>query len=225
MNISDLKNKTVWVLEDDLDCQFIYKDILDFRYKTVYFSCLADFSNALTDQNNVPDLIIADLLLGDDNFLNFLNESQDSRLLNRPFIVVSSVDDIDALRLCFKEGALDYLTKPFKKNEILVKVENILSKKNEGKVDLTSSYAVDYDGHQIQNLTLKQKELLDLFVQSPELIVSREEILEKAWTATNVHPKTIDVHIYNLRRKLHSHGLMIKSEGKGRWRLMSTLIS
>ena len=227
--MTDLMNangKSLWLLEDDKGCQFVYEQTLDHRYTTKYFERLDDFVKALdtTPKDELPQMIVADLMLGDGNFLNFLTNSKDSNILNIPFIIVSSIDDIDALRFCFKEGALDYLTKPFKKNELLVKIENVLSGASRPRSVETGHKSVNLDGNDVQNLTAKQKQLLALFLESRDRSITRNDILEKVWGSTNVHPKTVDVHLYNLRRKLHSFGYMIRSEGGGRWALLSDRI-
>lgn len=220
------QNDSVWILEDDQDCQFVYSEILDDKYNTRYFCSISEFSSALEKgPQGRPRLILADLMLGEENFLDFLNRSSDSRLLTSPFIVVSSLDDVESLRTSFREGALDYLIKPFKKNEILVKVENILSQQSESKSDpVKGAYHIELDGETIENLTAKQYELLKLFTESEDRRISRTQILESIWGGSQVHPKTIDVHLYNLRRKLHPYGHMIRSDGGGKWSLMSCLL-
>ena len=222
-DLSNSNSKSLWLLEDDKGCQFVYEQTLDHRYSTRYFERLDDFVVALesTPRDQLPQMIVADLMLGDGNFLNFLTNSKDSNILNIPFIIVSSIDDIDALRFCFKEGALDYLTKPFKKNELLVKIENVLSGSSRPRSIEAVHKSVNLDGNDVENLTAKQKQLLGLFLESHDRSITRNDILERVWGSTNVHPKTVDVHLYNLRRKLHAFGYMIRSEGGGRWALLS----
>jgi len=68
-----------------------------------------------------------------------------------------------------------------------------------------------------------QIQILDLFMNNPDHILSRHEIEEKIWPGEKVYPKNVDVHIYNLRRKISPRGLMIKSVGTNRWQLMPIL--
>ena len=84
-----------------------------------------------------------------------------------PTFIVSSVDDLDVMRFCFKEGVLDYLTKPFRPNELLVKIENIF-KKEDGKAMVYEGQERDViiNGKQVKNLTLKQLQVLSLFLKS-----------------------------------------------------------
>lgn len=223
-----MQDKTLWILEDDKGCRFVYEQTLDHRYKTIYFEHLDLFSEAIKEvlngERERPSLIIADLMLNDGNFLTYLTSAEE-QISSLPFIVVSSIDDIDALRFCFKEGALDYLTKPFKKNELLVKIENVLAgfrspPTSDGPVDKT----IVIDGVEITDLTAKQMQLLNLFMSSDDRTVTREDILDKIWSDTTVHPKTVDVHLYNLRRKIGGHGFIIRSDGGGRWSLVASRI-
>ncbi|MAF78710.1 MAG: hypothetical protein CME63_08895 [Halobacteriovoraceae bacterium] len=220
----------IWILEDDKGCQFVYDQILKNDFSMTYFENIKRFQSYFekyceSNSPEAPVLIIADLMLNDGNFLSFLTNEFHGKLggSNIPFIIVSSDDDIESLRLCFKEGANDYMTKPFKKNELLVKVETILRGRKSIGRSVRPQLAID--GVTISGLTSKQQKLLGLFIDNnPERVVNRDMILDKVWGNTAVHPKTIDVHLYNLRRKLHPFGYMIKSLGSGQWVLMADRI-
>ena len=216
-----IDKKKIWILEDDKGCQFVYQQILKNDFDATYFDNIQKFKEYYNDpKKENPVMVIADLMLNDGNFINFLTQEFQSKLGTEiPFIIVSSDDDIESLRLCFKQGANDYITKPFKKNELLVKIETILR----GRKSITRSIRpqLNIDGIVIDNLTGKQVKLVQLFLSNEERIINRSQIMEKVWGDTAVHPKTIDVHLYNLRRKLHPHGYMIKSEGSGTWRLLA----
>ena len=212
--------KKIWILEDDSGCQFVHEQTLANNYDLTFFPTISSFQAQLESDVEKPSMIIADLMLDDGNFMTYLNTGKDKSLLEIPFIIVSSIDDIEALRFCFEEGAVDYLTKPFKKNELLVKVEKITSTPRSNSPIIKNSKSVSFDGSTVENLTSKQKQLLSLFVDSPERTVSRNDILENVWGGTAVHPKTVDVHMYNLRRKLHEYGYIIRSEGSGKWSLI-----
>ncbi len=90
--------------------------------------------------------------------------------------------------------------------------------------DVYTHESVIVDGVEIEGLTTKQTQLVGLFLKEDNRTVTRQSILENVWGKTNVHPKTVDVHLYNLRRKLHGYGLMIRSDGGGRWSLLSDRI-
>ena len=80
------------------------------------------------------------------------------------------------------------------------------------------------DGQLLEGLTCKQKALIRLFLSSENRTIKREKILEKVWGDKTIKPKTVDVHLYNLRRKIHPYGYLIRSEGGGCWKLLSERI-
>lgn len=201
----------IWILEDDKACQFVYEEILGIRYRITFFDSLDPFKAALMGQER-PDLLIADIRLPGDSFLSLL-KTEDSMPIRVPFIVVSSVDDLDALRLCFKYGARDYITKPFGKSELIVKIERILgetaSRENTIAVNPTS-LTVLYRGKHSSALTSKEFQIVSQLREAPGNRRTREELTLGVWGDTNVGPKTLDVHLANLRRKLEPIGVRLE---------------
>ena len=216
------KEATIWILEDDLGITYLYKQMFDARYTTRYFSNLKDFDIAVKEKN-CPDLLVADLLLTDGTFIDYLSSCEEDVFLKIPFLVVSSIDDLSSLRKCFDDGALDYITKPFKRNELEIKIENCLNKKDENKnYHLEDLSSVTIEGRKVDKLTKKEMQLLLFFLDSPDMIASRDVVLKEAWGSTTVNPKTVDVHLYNLRRKLLPYNIFIKPARRGSWQLLIT---
>ena len=214
------KETTLWILEDDLGITYLYKQMFDARYTTRYFSNLKDFDIAVKEKN-CPDLLVADLLLTDGTFIDYLSSCEEDVFLKIPFLVVSSIDDLSSLRKCFDDGALDYITKPFKRNELEIKIENCLNKKDENKnYHLEDLSSVTIEGRKVDKLTKKEMQLLLFFLDSPDMIASRDVVLKEAWGSTTVNPKTVDVHLYNLRRKLLPYNIFIKPARRGSWQLL-----
>lgn len=220
MSISD--GRQVWILEDDPGCRFVYEEILNNLYNVSFFDTLSEFDLTLEKHkgHHFHDvLIVADLTLKDGHFMHYLGK--DDILSGKAFIVVSSDEEMDSIRQAFKGGALDYLTKPFKKTELVVKIENIF---NQIEKRLEKEREVYLDGQIISNLTGKQVTLLRMFLENDSREIDRQDILQQVWGDMNVHPKTVDVHLYNLRRKIHPYGYLIRSEGGGKWKLLSERI-
>lgn len=217
-----MKNHTVWILEDNPGCNYIYEEILDFRYKTKYFEKISDLKSETSITKNSPDLLIADLRLSDGFFLNTLKGEDFVSSFKAPIIIVSSVDDLDALRFCLERGAADYLIKPFKKAELIVKTENLI-KYYKKPSQLMSTKDPDINSvlndPRFRDLTLKEQRILSLFMQSSKNKLSRENLKKFLWPDVNVHPKTVDVHIHNLKKKIKGHGLSIKTADRGSWSL------
>ena len=197
---------SIWILEDDEGCQFVYEEILGSRYRLKFFANLAGFAAALDGQNAGPDLVIADVRLPDDSLHNFFRSQHAQLLLNLPFVVVSSVDDAEMLRECFERGARDYLTKPFGKAELLFKIDRILvgaSAEEPHPWTLESaSLTLKREGRRTEMLTSKEFQILSILMLAPNYTLPREEIIERVWSSVRVSPKTLDVHLSKLRRKI-----------------------
>lgn len=215
MDAITTEKKNIWILEDEKEINWIYEEVLSPKYKLDFFLSLAEFQNALLQGR--PHMIISDLKLPDGYFIDFLKNDH-AKIEDIPYIVVSAVADIDSLHFCLKEGAVDYLTKPFQINEVLVKIERFFNQhveKNSEKLKLLSESFIN------ANLTYKESKILSTLVKSLNNFVPRKEIIENVWNNPEVvHPKTLDVHLYNLRRKLEPLGFQIYSDSASRLKLM-----
>jgi DNA-binding response OmpR family regulator len=210
----------IWILESDRGQQLKYQQLLEDVCTIKFFDSLEEFKYFFHEnRGQSPFLLIAELSLSDGSFLNFLTVEERGLQRSFPFVIVSGIDDIESIRLCYEEGAIDYLVKPVNQNELTFKIAMIL--KSERRIKRKIRPSVRLDGLEIAGLTSKQTQLLSLFIDSSERKISRGDILDKVWDRNNVHPKTIDVHLYNLRRKLDPFGYIIRSEGGGAWSLIS----
>ncbi|PIP93910.1 MAG: hypothetical protein COW00_04945 [Bdellovibrio sp. CG12_big_fil_rev_8_21_14_0_65_39_13] len=216
----------IWILEDDSGCQFVYEEILKDDFDLTFFRSIEEFKHFIARQDgHWPSILISDLILEDGNFLSVIEQEWMLNVLRArvPLVVVSSMEDIESLRTSYQAGASEYITKPFKRNELLVKIENIL--RSGGKLNKKFKPKVQINGVVIDNLSAKQNQLLSLFVESPDRIVDRDKIINSIWGGMNVHGKVVDVHIYHLRRKLSDYGFTLKSLRGGQWELISTLLT
>ncbi len=212
------KSKTIWILEDDAGCRFVYDEILKSKYSLVFYESIKDFLEAAHSNQSRPEIAIVDLNLSDGNFLDHLGQMETENALNLPFFVVSSNHDIGTFSSCFEEGALDYMTKPFNKNEFLFKLERAIeSHKSTSQEKSEKSMTVLEP--MLNLLTMKEQKLFKEFWTADDHIVTKAVIFEKIWAGTAVHPKVLDVHLYNLRRKISKWGYKIVSKGSGVWKL------
>ena len=156
------------------------------------------------------DLIILDVMLPE---FNGFDICQSIRLENQKVPIMfltaksSNEDKIKGLKM-----ADDYLTKPFNLNELLLRVKNLIKRNIDPEITQTThkigDVVVDFNsfelksktGNQIE-LTQKQIKLLKLFVEKPNEVISRQEILEKIW-GFDVYPssRTIDNFILTFRK-------------------------
>lgn len=205
--------KSIWILEDDLQMQAIYEDMLSRHYKLTLFSNLQEFREGLKNLT-APDLMILDLMCPDGSLHSMFDELA-PRLQETPFLIVSGLDEQDAIRSSFKVGALDFISKPFSKSELQVKIDiflNRLASQETGisKVSLDPlSMTLFTKNARSSELTAKEYRILSLFLQAPERIVPRKHLVMTLWKDINVSEKTLDVHLSNIRRKIAALGLTV----------------
>jgi len=109
-------------------------------------------------------------------------------------------------------GADDYVVKPFSAPEVVARVRAQLRRANSvvserapmrhGRIELDEqSRRVNVDGRELE-LTRREFDLLAALLRDPERVHTREALLELVWGSSYLQPKTVDVHIAGLRRKL-----------------------
>jgi DNA-binding response OmpR family regulator len=109
-------------------------------------------------------------------------------------------------------GADDYVVKPFSAPEVVARVRAHLRRNHDfvepspvlrvGAVEIDpASRRCTLDGQPIE-LTRREFDLLAVMAQNVGLALSRDQLLDAGWDITYVSPKTVDVHVAGLRRKL-----------------------
>ena len=167
------------------------------------------------------DIIILDLMLPSVDGLELCQKvRQEGKNKETPIIVLTALGDEDTKVKGFAAGADDYVTKPFSVKELLARIEAVLrrvgySKKDvlefEGIVENKKSKTVTVDGKPIY-LTKTELQLLEFFLEHPEQLFTREELLENIWGADhNETTRTVDVYISRLRKKLGNKGKYLKT--------------
>lgn len=225
------RKKLIWILEDDKSIQFTYRMMLELRYHLKMFCSLKEYTDEILKDKESPDLLIADLRLPGESFFSFLAESPLAESVTYPFLIVSSVDDKDVLRACFEEGALDYITKPFNKQELLVKIERFLSASFVSKTQIGDK-EIDIKNLELDTMSLnltcargsvrltpKEMQILSVLNSSYDLPVLKQSIIKHVWNDICVEPKALDVHLFNLRRKIKGLGFSIYFEPPNSFRL------
>lgn len=211
----------IWCVEDDESIRDIEVYTLNSTgFEAKGFSDAAAFREALNMEK--PDLIILDIMLpGEDGveLLKFLKDNPDTCSI--PVIMATAkgmeYDKIQSLDL----GADDYLVKPFGMMEMVSRVKAVLRRckptevqhllKTGGLVVNLDEHTVAIDNKRIQ-LTLKEFELLRLFLSHPGIVFTRDQLFNDIWGADYVsETRTVDVHIRTLRDKLGDYGKMIET--------------
>lgn len=173
-------------------------------------------------EKKVPELVMLDIMLPGEDGISILKKLRsNTATADIPVIMATAkgteYDKVMGLDL----GADDYLAKPFGMMEMVSRVKAVLrrAKKREsaqvlcvGKIELNLSFhTVCVDGERVE-LTLKEYEILRLFMENLGRVFTRDQLLEQIWdTGYAGETRTVDVHIGTLRTKLGSCGDYIET--------------
>lgn len=173
-------------------------------------------------KNEKPCLITLDIMLPNEDGISILKRlKNDERYHDIPIIMASAKGEEYDKVIGLDLGADDYLAKPFGMMEMVSRIKAVLrrsevtNKKQElrnGPIYLNNiKHIVIVDGKEIE-LTLKEYELLLLFMNNIGIVFTREHLLASIWDSNFVgESRTIDVHVGTLRNKLGNCGSCIKT--------------
>lgn len=211
----------IYCIEDDNGIRdLIVYTLTASGFEAKGFANSTEFWSAVKE--GTPNLILLDIMLPNEDGISILKKIRsDNRTADIPVIMETAketeYDKVVALDL----GADDYLTKPFGMMEMVSRVRAVLrrtSKENK-KQDLklndleidTAKHIVYANGEEI-NLTLKEYDLLKLFMENIGRAFTRDQLLSSVWGTEYVgETRTVDVHIGTLRTKLGKCGDYIKT--------------
>lgn len=202
----------ILIIEDHQEiAKLLSEALFEAGFQTEIRSTLAQ-SFAYFSQSPEISLIILDLILPDGDglsLLRYLRETQ--KYKNTPIIIISAKgQELDRI-LGFELGADDYVVKPFSLREVILRIKRLLKKS-----ELSSSYifsigpflldkkkkAIFLEGKLLE-LTATEYKILSLFIENPQQVFSRDELLELIWSnEKEYYSRVLDAYICRLRNKL-----------------------
>ena len=176
-----------------------------------------------TIRNQKPDMIILDIGLPDiDGFEVCKTLRNDATTKDYPIIMLTAKGDdrdkIEGLSL----GADDYITKPYNAEELILRINNLLTrskkyKENNGLKKI-KELEVDYFKREVKvkgklvKLTFSEYQILNLLIENPGKAFTKKELNKFIFNINEeVESRTIDTHVHNLRKKLKSSGNLINT--------------
>lgn len=202
---------TVLIVDDELDMQNLIKVMLSSANIQTKTASNGDEAYSQIMDSTI-DLVLLDVMMpGEDGFTICENIRKFSSV---PIIFLTALDANEDKVKGLVIGGDDYIVKPFTASELIARIQAVLrrTKGNEqiqSKVIECGNIKIDEIARkvtvneQVVPLTLKEFELLYLFMKNPDIVFSREQLLEKIWDMEYAGgTRTVDTHIKTLRLKL-----------------------
>ena len=207
--------RTILVVEDEKDIRELIRFHLEQEGYTVREAESGEeaLERVASDR---PALLILDIMLpGSDGLEVCRRLRATATTASLPIVMLTAkAAEVDRI-LGLEIGADDYITKPFSPRELIARVKAVLRRTHgddvpqphetfeRGRLRIDfDTYEVFLDGKQVP-LSLREFELLKFFVRHPHRVYDRLQLLDLVWGRdTFVEPRTVDVHIRRLRKRI-----------------------
>ncbi|GMA49913.1 DNA-binding response regulator [Alicyclobacillus contaminans] len=159
-------------------------------------------------------LIILDILMPDMDGWTLCQRVREQGDI--PILMVTAKGEGSDKLKGFGLGADDYLVKPFDPNELVARATSLLRRTYHARIDVppktelrfgrlridTAGHTVTADGRPV-DLTAREYQLLRIFVQNPNRILSRQQLLDLVWGIDYMgEDRVVDVFVKRVRQKL-----------------------
>jgi DNA-binding response OmpR family regulator len=218
---------SILLVESNLDCQLNIKRTLAGLEVNWLVASTAAEANEIVHTSRELNLILLDLSFPDGNGLELLSRIRKEVLLaNTPTFFLTATDELVSKVAAFELGADDYLVKSMKPVEIRSRIEARL-RRNAKQIHAATTIQkgnllLELPLHRASirtqgklediQLTAKEFKILCILVQNESTVFTRQQLVEAVWSKeVHVLGRTVDSHIYGLRKKLAALGRHIES--------------
>ena len=208
--------KLIYVVEDH---EVIRNGVVQYLtlsgYESEGFKCIADATAGFA--HRVPALLIQDVMLPDGDGFAFVKDIKTKTPRLPVIFLTARVDESDRI-LGFELGADDYITKPFSPKELVLRIQALFRRIDEGAETSKNQYKyfdgentllIDEDIHEIEvngqkiNLTAAEWRIVLYLVTNAPNLITRAQILEECFDYSfESYERVVDTHIKNIRTKL-----------------------
>jgi DNA-binding response OmpR family regulator len=195
---------TIWVIGENKRSLLSQKSLLEKHFTVAIFQSISEFYNAFDGRSTSPHVLVLD------------SASQDSFVFESfaiPVVLLSDSDNIETLRKAYKSGLNEVCVKPFNENELIARLEKIVHQQiSLGHVIQCDPITrkVSASGKTSAELTQRELQVFLAFQAANGHTLRRREVILQVWGNVQVGSKTLDVHLFNLRKKLAKTGLEIR---------------
>ncbi len=177
-------------------------------------------------QNEAPDLIILNMGAPSPSVLEICSRLRSRKKTAKvPVIIMSASERLSDKVVGLEAGADDYVVTPCSRDELIARIKARLRERTRSESNAGSAgriclgnleiwpdnYTVSLAGQPV-NLTVKEFDLMKMFIFHPNRVFSREYLLEQVWGCDSIEgARKVDVHVSNLRYKLQKIGKSIET--------------
>ena len=223
-----MSGKTMLLVEDDA----ALAELVTFHFERAGFAVRStgDGEEALLLVNeSKPDLVLLDWMVEGTSGIEVCRRlRRREATADLPIIMLTARGDEDDRIRGLETGADDYVTKPFSPKELLARAQALLRRRRPNLVAARLSYGgleMDVAAHRVRRdgqpvaLGPTEYRLLKHFLENPEKVFSRQQLLEAVWPHSDeIELRTVDVHVRRLRIALGLDGKpelirTVRSEG------------
>ena len=184
--------------------------------------CLYDGDTAerrISVNRDEYDLVILDRMLPEKEGVEVCLSWRRAEIIV-PVLMLTALGTTDDKVFGLDAGADDYLAKPFEFGELVARIHALLRRPKNMTSDVltVADIAMDVTSRKVKfkskeiSLTLKEFMVLEYLMRNVNKVITRDTLYSHAWDfADSAFSNTIDVHIKNLRKKLHDNGKFIQT--------------
>lgn len=206
---SNAKNLKVLVIEDEPGVASFIKKGLEEQSYIVDVAFDGQNGKQLALQSDY-DIVIMDVILPHINGLQLCRIIREHS--NVPILMLTALATTNDIVTGLDTGADDYLTKPFKFQELLARLRSLIRRKNDLNTEtnfVIANLEVDYRTKQVLRnkqtvkLTAREFYLLQYFIRNRGMVLSRADIAENVWDSSfDSGSNVVDVYVNYLRNKI-----------------------
>lgn len=227
---ANLRNRRILVVDDEPELRRMVAGILAAEGFT-QVACAANASEALAAFRRFnPELALLDVMLPDgDGFTlcAYLRAFNADRPL--PVIFLTAKDEPDDVLAGLRSGADDYVAKPFRPQELVLRAAAVLRRCYPGapeaielpacSIDLANADVRRRDTGEHVSLTVKERDLLEALSRNANRIVTTDALCEAAWGTSFGYAQSLMTHVHRIREKIEADparpASLVTSKGLG----------
>ena len=218
-----MAKRVILVVEDDATLRRILRDVLIIKGYEVLVAEDGEEGCSLFSEHDV-DLVIADVMMPRIDGFEMVRRMRDKGTKTQ-FIFLSALDSAEDVVEGFRSGGHDYLRKPFDMNELMVRVESLLSRLEVrqsiselrvGRATFDAATGELRSGDRVEHLSSREAAILRILLENMGKVVTYQQLLLELWGDDSYYNlRSMNVFVSHLRAKLQRIGSAHISSERG----------